>query len=143
MGRGFLTDPFHWLSSQGRRRRLTQRLIAARRSGHGLFLHEWRLSADAVPHSLTEWCRETLSGCRRPWGIGQFDLTIAVSEAEAPGLARTLRLRRLEPSELWSPDGLESRLSGLLPAPSLTEPGLLHVAAALFSWGEAAHRAAG
>lgn len=127
---------------RGRRRRLTQKLIAARRSGHGLFMHEWRTTADAIPDSLTEWCRETLSGCRRPWGIGQFDLTIAVSVIAGVEPPRTLRLRRLEPAELWSADGLSSHLAGILPA-TTPEPGALHVAAALFSWGEAAHLAVG
>jgi hypothetical protein len=82
-----------------------------------------------------------MAGCRRPWGIAHFDLTVAL---ESAGLAkpRTLRLHRLEPSELWTTDGLLARITALMPArPESTDP--LHVAVALFSWGEAAHLAAG
>jgi hypothetical protein len=137
--RGAVAILFQWVSGRVRRRKLAQQLRTARRAGHGLFVHEWRLSPEAVPEQLLGWCRETLAGCRRPWGIAHFDLTIAISAADLAN-PQTLRLSRLEPTELWSADALLARIATLLPArPESAAP--VHVAASLFSWGEAAHAA--
>ncbi len=85
------------------------------------------------------WCRETLAGCRRPWGIAQFDLTVRLS-APAGGPEPVARWRRLEPTALWNTDGLHRYLAELFRDHQPDHA--VYVSAALFSWGEATHAAA-
>lgn len=116
---------------------MSRRLLAARRTGHGRFEHEWRLSTEAAPAELLTWCRETISGCRRPWGIGHFDLSVDFDGAH--GHRRTLKLRHVEPGELWPGDSLQDRFAAVWDgAPA---PATVHVSASLFSWGEATYAA--
>jgi len=133
------------------RRRLRQtaeRLAAARRAGHGLYLREWcdEQQDASLIEVILSWCRETLGGCRRPWGIDQFDLTLACTTPSGEPVRR-LSLRRLRITDLYHGDRLAGDLRTLLfgdreQGESDDRRGVvLHVAAALFSWGDAAHAA--
>jgi hypothetical protein len=85
-----------------------------------------------------QWCRETVGGCRRPWGIDHFDLVVAVRDGTQP---RTIEFKRLRPFDLYHDGDAVARLHRFL-AP-LTHPAAagLPVAVALFSWGDAVHAA--
>jgi hypothetical protein len=90
--------------------------------------------------SIISWARNTLAGCRRPYGIDHFDLTLAF---RAPGdkRMRSLAFDRLRPIDLyqdWLPERLLSTIRQEVEA-GRARP--LAVSAALFSWGEAAHQA--
>ena len=117
---------------------MSKRLLAARRAGHGRFEHEWRVPPEAVAGELLTWCRETISACRRPWGIGHFDLSIAI--ASGHGHRRTLKLRHVEPADLWPGDSLHDRFAAVWDG-VIGPPALVHVSASLFSWGEATYAA--
>jgi hypothetical protein len=130
----------HWRSVR-RRRQLRTRLAEMQQTGEGLHLSDWRLMlAERMhPHDVTPiepilaWCREVLASCRRPWGIDHFDLVLSWRHAdyEPP---RRARLRGLRPADLYGPDHLAARLMALLGGAEA-----VHVAAGLFSWGDAAH----
>jgi hypothetical protein len=127
------------------RRQIAQRLSAARRSGHALYVCDWQLAvptAESDPdHTWVEpvlaWCRDVLAECRRPWGVDQFDLTLAWRSGGS-GRPRRVQLRRLRPLDLYEPVWLANHLAAVYPA---GQPAVVHVAVGLFSWGEALHRA--
>jgi hypothetical protein len=126
-------------------------MAVARRTGAGAYLHEWHVApgfaagADALLESIIEWCRATLGATRRPWGINEFDLAIAVARDGDPS-PRSLSLQRLSPAalygELEGPGAVLEAVRRLLDQRE-GEPGgaIVHVAIALFSWGDAAHAA--
>jgi hypothetical protein len=134
------------------RERAARRLAAARRAGRGLYLHEWDLAVGAegairsaaAAETIAAWCRETLGRCRRPWGLDAFDLTVACA-THGVGGARRMRLRRLRPANLYTPDGVVRQLAAFLAEHGVsstgTDPGPIRVAVALWSWGDAAHAA--
>ena len=123
-------------------------MATARRSAAGAYLHEWQfpsvqgsiVAADAID-SIIEWCRETVGRTRRPWGIHEFDLAIAVARDGDPE-PKSVSLKRLAPTELYSTGALLETLGHLFgsPADDADRP-VVHVAVALFSWGDAAHAA--
>jgi hypothetical protein len=123
--------------------RALEAIKAARRRGEGLKMQDWHLK-DFDPQSpnaleaVIEWCKHTLAECRRPYGINQFDLTLAFRAGNSERV-RSFVLRKLEPIELYR-DGFGERLLHSL---GLTEPhrGPVRLSAAIFSWGDAAHRA--
>jgi hypothetical protein len=128
------------------RRQLAQRLSAARRGGHALYVCDWQLAvptAESDPdHTWVEpillWCRDVLAECRRPWGVDQFDLTLAWRSGGSNGRPRRVQWRRLRPPDLYDSGWLANHLAAVYPA---GQPAVVHVAAGLFSWGEALHRA--
>jgi hypothetical protein len=100
--------------------------------------------ASADLHGLAEsvmlWARQTLAGCRRPYGIDHFDLTLAF-RGESNAKIRSLAFDRLRPMDLyeeWFPERLASLIAKELAG---ARESALSVSAALFSWGEAAHLA--
>jgi hypothetical protein len=121
------------------RRRLRQaarRIAEARRNGQGVYAREWDehgLDAGALGEALLDWCREVIGACRRPFGIDQFDLALAYTDAAGEPASRLYRLR---PIDLYQGSLLEE----LMALAALTEPPR-RLAAALFSWGDAAHEA--
>jgi hypothetical protein len=117
-------------------------MMAARRRGHGVYLREWRYedaepAAETAIDSLIAWCRATHGRTRRPWGIAEFDLALAVSPSQG-ARPRSLRLSRLTPSDLYPGDALRAQLRRFLEA---EQAAAAHLAVALFSWGDAAHAA--
>jgi hypothetical protein len=102
--------------------KVSRQLARARRSGVGVYVNEWLVSADDLARSgsetcveqVLEWCRHTMGQSRRPWGIDHFDLALAVSHPAEHGV-RSLRLRRMRPTDLYSEDGLASRIAEFLP----------------------------
>lgn len=124
------------------RRDIHDRLGRAHRNGKGLYLQEWvardqqpRDTSDVVSELLA-WCRQTMSATRRPYGIDSFDLALAVDEgSERP---RSTRFNRIRPIELYLEGTLDARLSEWLGGCGLRP---VHVAAALFSWGDLADAA--
>jgi hypothetical protein len=125
-----------------RREKLLRALRAARRSGAGVYVHEWHAhETGASPaEAIVAWCRETLAHCRRPWGIAHFDLALGLSGGD--GLpARIARYSRLEPGALYAAGGLESLLQPLFAGAEGGDGGVRHVVVALFSWGDAAAEA--
>ena len=117
----------------------------ARRRGIGLQYQDWQMElrhgseAAALVDSLLAWCKTTLSNCRRPHGIDLFDLTVAFRE-DAGGAARSFRLERLKPLELYQdtlPEMLLQRFGEVIHPKSSQ----LYVTAGFFSWGDAAHKA--
>jgi hypothetical protein len=114
-------------------------MSVACRNGTGIYLQEWvaedQLPRDpgAVVSDLLAWCRQTMSGTRRPYGIDSFDLALAVDEgSETP---RSTRFRRVRPVELYLEGALDAQMAEWM-ASCGRRP--VHVAAALFSWGDIA-----
>ena len=122
-----------------RRGALRRQEGAARAAGKGVYVQEWAASdgaprdRGAVVGDLIEWCRQTISGTRRPFGIDRFDLALAIDTAG--GGPRSTRFKMVRPIELYVEDGLDLRLSSWLAG---FEGSPVNVAAALFSWGDAA-----
>jgi hypothetical protein len=145
-------EPVSILQRFQQRRRLRQvaaQIGQARRTGEGLRLQEWEHSsdvlcsagADAVIDAVLEWCRQTLSGCRRPWGIDYFDLAVAF-RLDGRSQPKSLSFRRLRPTDLYGIGTLRHELAELLCQIAARSPQgpseRFHIAAALFSWGNAA-----
>src|SRR5690349_1803233 len=103
----------------------------ARRHGHGRYTADWPA---AEPQAALAWCRETLAGTRRPWGLARFDATFTAHGDD--GHRHVIRLRGLAPEELWTEGRLHDALTRLGAV-----GGSLH--AALFAWGDAAYAAFG
>jgi hypothetical protein len=102
---------------------------------------EWRLAShesESAGAEVLDWCREVIAGCRRPFGIDAFDLAVACRRSVAHSV-HSLRLLRLRPSDLYS-DGLATQVAALLQQGHI-EGSPVIVAAAIFSWGDAAHEA--
>lgn len=120
------------------------RMQELRRRGHGLKLQDWHVDhfdpdeGHGVVENIVDWCKRTVAGCRRPYGINSFDLMLAfrVGNEEA---VRSLSFLRMKPIELY--DG--SFAMRLLDALGLhvASPAPLRLSAGFFSWGEAAHLA--
>jgi hypothetical protein len=92
--------------------------------------------ADTIVH----WCRETLASSRRPYGVDHFDLSIAFGAA---GSVRNLTFNRLRVQHLYEealPRELVDELGKVAQVAGAT---VVHVAAGLFSWGDAMHQALG
>ena len=127
-----------------RSRRLLDEVKRARAAGVGVYVHEWGADDDdpttpeAMASAVVAWCRETLSGTRRPWGVSDFDiaLSMAGSGSAAP---RSISLRRLAPSDLYPGDSLIDEVRRFLAQTGDAS----HVAVALFSWGDATHQVLG
>lgn len=129
---------------RGRRvRRIVREMAEARRSGRGLYIHEWQLleqSGESPADELLNWCRATLGTCRRPFGIDHFDVSIAVAVG---GVAvQSLQYDKRRPQELYGDSSLIADIYSTIAA-SIADAGsgAVHIAAALFSWGDAAHAA--
>lgn len=120
-----------------------RKMAAARRSGRGFRVHDWTMdlagdSRELVGHIL-EWCREEMGRTRRPYGIADFDFALS-ARLEGSKETTPLAFDRLAPAALY--DGtLERHLAGHFAA--VPSSGRVHVAVALFSWGEAAYEAFG
>lgn len=130
-----------------RRRRLRQRartILAQPCAGSGLYEYEWRAPAHGstiTAATILHWCRETIATTRRPWGIAEFDLALSSS---IEGRQSSLSFRRLAPTDLYPGDSLLSELERFLgpdgpDGPDGTDNSVSHLAAVLFSWGDAAH----
>ncbi len=121
------------------------RLANARRHGEGVHTAEWLLRGgepNAVAEQVLEWCRQTLAGTRRPWGISEFDLALSFRDA-ASRRPRTLRIPASSPASLYVEDsGLGAQVRHFLAeAAGRAAAGPVLVAGALCSWGEVAHAA--
>jgi hypothetical protein len=114
-------------------------MVRARAEGHGVRLGHWHLpnaSSIHAPSHILDWCRNTLAGVRRPFGIDHFDLAVACGNGR--GSVESRRFFKLKATDLYD-DGIAHALSGLVARWAGEEE--LVFAAAIFSWGEAAHRA--
>jgi hypothetical protein len=140
-------EPFIFLTRNARAagpREAARKIADARRKGHGLKVNVWKVESMAAAEmaglvdSIVGWARHTLAGCRRPYGIDQFDLTLALAPG-AGGRMRRLAFDRLRPMDLYQ-ESFPERLASSL-AREAGGMQALSVSAALFSWGEAAHRA--
>jgi hypothetical protein len=116
---------------------LRAKLEKARSCGLGTFVQDWQFTQRGPDDAdvLLAWMRDTLASCRRPWGIASFDLAIAARCEE--DRVRSARFLRIEPAQLYAPDFRETVWARIAPATA----GAYSVSAALFSWGEAVHRA--
>jgi hypothetical protein len=139
-----LVTPIARLAHLRRQRRLTAALHAARAAGYGVFRQEWHLqggeehgTADWAAAIIAEWCRTTLAACRRPWGLSRFDLALAWSAAPGGGEGAA-GFPRLDPSSLYTEDGIEEQIGAWLRERCAFQDGT-RIEAALFSWGEALH----
>lgn len=112
----------------------------ARRAGHGIRLEEWRVAPGEYPSAgdrVLEWCREVVANCRRPFGIDSFDLAIACRHADESSV-QSERFPSLHPLDLYN-GGLATKLAALLQNTRRNSCDMI-IAAAVFSWGEAAHQ---
>ena len=118
-----------------------RKMRAERHAGRGVRLEEWRLTADesssAGAHVL-DWCRDVVANCRRPFGLDSFDLAVAVRQASFSGVV-SHRFLRLRPLDLYS-EGFAAQLTALSGVSRQRQSPVI-IAAAIFSWGDAAHRA--
>jgi hypothetical protein len=120
-------------------------MVRARRAGHGLYVNEWHLDAAAgvsveeLAAQIVDWCRQTIAGCRRPYGIDHFDLALARSRGEQ-GPPRSAEFRDLHPLDLYGESRVNQRVAAFLNAGGFAG-GPVRVAAALYSWGDAAYAA--
>jgi hypothetical protein len=109
----------------------------ARRTGEGVYIEEWDLagSEHSPGDAVLDWCREIIGRCRRPFGIDHFDLALALRPAgSGPPISRLFRLR---PADLYCETATAQMSAFLLGNGSPPA----RIAAALFSWGDAADRA--
>jgi hypothetical protein len=114
----------------------------ARRTGRGVRLKEWHLSAHEASSAVDQvlaWCREVVSNCRRPFGIEAFDLAVACRLGGTSGGVDSHSFLRLRPVDLYT-ERLAKQLNAILVGSRLEESPVI-IAAAIFSWGDAAHRA--
>jgi len=130
---------------RGRRvRRIAREMAEARRSGRGIYLQEWKLgqghTGESFADDIVTWCQTTLGACRRPFGIDHFDVSIAVSVGGVS--VQSLQYARLRPQELYGDSSVINEIYAAI-AGSIADAGsgVVHIAAALFSWGDAAHAA--
>jgi hypothetical protein len=130
---------------RGRRvRRIVREMAEARREGRGIYLQEWRIGEEQGQETFADeilnWCRTTMGTCRRPFGIDHFDVSIAFSSGGVG--VQSLQYAKLRPSELYGDSSLINEIYSAI-AGSITDAGsgVVHIAAAMFSWGDAAHAA--
>ena len=119
-------------------RRAAAEMAQARRSGRGAQVMHWQLSGPngVTAETVLDWCRDVLAKSRRPFGIDRFDLAVAcLSES---GRVRSERFLWLEPAALYAGE-LAPRIVQMTDGQG--EDQTMALAAALFSWGEAANRA--
>jgi hypothetical protein len=121
------------LRRQARRNNLSRRIEQHIRSGVGLYGDEWVL--DRV---------ETMAATRRPYGIDQMALALAVAHPGSEPLASTA-INIFRPVEFYQPGGQRERIEAFLLG---LDPELLNqagapvrVAVTLFSWGDVARAA--
>jgi hypothetical protein len=115
-----------------------QQMVLARAQGRGVRTGAWQIpvsSAHEATGHILDWCRQIMSGVRRPFGIDQFDLAVACGDGR--GTIESRRFLRMRAADLYG-ETLENALRGLA---LQSEQGHLLFAAALFSWGDAAHQA--
>lgn len=123
--------------------RIAASMAAARRRGVGAYVHELHFppesnaSADGILESIVQWCKETVGETRRPCGIGEFDLVLALRRDDSE--THSLSLKHMTPGELYTPAGLVDQLRHFLEMHSVDA--IAQVSIALFSWGDAAHAA--
>jgi hypothetical protein len=130
---------------RGRRvRRIVREMAEARREGRGIYLQEWKIGEEEGQETFADeilnWCRTTMGTCRRPFGIDHFDVSIAFSSGGVG--VQSLQYAKLRPSELYGDSSLINEIYSAI-AGSITDAGsgVVHIAAAMFSWGDAAHAA--
>jgi hypothetical protein len=125
-------------------RRIVREMAEARREGRGIYLQEWKIGEEEGQETFADeilnWCRTTMGTCRRPFGIDHFDVSIAFSSGGVG--VQSLQYAKLRPSELYGDSSLINEIYSAI-AGSITDAGsgVVHIAAAMFSWGDAAHAA--
>lgn len=135
-----------------RRRTITRRIEAHIRSGVGLYGDEWVLdrlpaTADdltALADTVISWVADTMAGTRRPYGIDQMALALAVAHPGSEPLATT-SINVFRPLEFYQPGGQRERIEAFLTGLDLNLLNRLgqpvRVAVTLFSWGDVARAA--
>jgi hypothetical protein len=141
-------EPFSFFGSRRENviERASRGIARARKRGRHMYYGHWHFGIESEAKQVTSavilWCRETLATCRRPFGIDYFDL--AVSFVDGHGRAHdSLALKELRPAILYGAS-LEEKLAEFIEkrvALLTREDRPLHIATALFSWGDAAHEA--
>lgn len=122
-----------------RMNQVVQGMLDARRRGLGLYLGEWTVCASAdAAEPLVLWARRVLGESRRPYGIDHFDLAIAYT-APAGATPDSLELRDLHPSDLYGDGRAVHQISAFIERATRIRSGEVRMAAALYSWGDAAH----
>jgi hypothetical protein len=117
-------------------------------AGTGLRKGEWMLPAGGsdpeqlheIAETIVSWCREQMSGTRKPYGVDQLTLAVACAvPAGTPIASATFGVFR--PIDFHGEDGIASRVVAFVDglaeqtdAPSSP----LRLAAVLFSWGDVA-----
>ncbi len=134
------------LLRQFKARQTARRVLLERRRGTGLHTTEWHLVPEDSPVEgqrlldvVVTWCRQTVGSSRRPWGIDRFDLALAYRHSGEQAV-RSLRLPKLSPKDLYA-DTIANQLARFLHSHVSESRGGIHIAAAIFSWGDAAHAA--
>lgn len=133
-----------FLSKDRQDKKLARQLDEARRKARGLKVCDWQFTPESTPdhghlvESVVEWCRQTMSSTRRPYGVDHFDLVLSLRAGEE---VRNLSFSRLRTLQLYD-DSLYSQVMQTL-ARELRETGsqAVHIAAGLFSWGDALYSA--
>ncbi|MCK9520484.1 MAG: hypothetical protein M0R74_15890, partial [Dehalococcoidia bacterium] len=118
-----------------------RRLSAAFRAGHGRYTNGWSITGDPVEHAeeILAWVRETVAGCRRPYGFAAFDLELSLHGTDAR--PSQLELERWEPTHLYAEGGhLVTQVRAFLSrGAERAAHGPVQVVAVLSSWGDLAH----
>ena len=128
-------------------RDVVRQIMKRREKGKGLVFQNWHFPESKAEDiqdlvdGMLAWCKTTLAGCRRPYGIDLFDLIIAF-RTEEDNRASSLTLPALKPLDLYQ-DELPERLSRRISEALHRSRSSFHVSAGVFSWGEAAHEALG
>jgi hypothetical protein len=124
------------------KQRIQRQLETARRQGQGLKVSEWTSSEPEAPGdlvaSLIEWCKEALAGSRRPYGVDHFDLVLAVRNEDS---VRNLTFSQLHIRQLYEDDLAHQLLALINREVGQAGSAAVHLAAGLFSWGDALHAA--
>ncbi len=140
-----MTNPLQRLL---RRRALRQEVRRALSSGVGLYHSTWRIErskgSDASAHftsDLVAWCRDTLTGMRRPYGLDHVTLAVSVLGEDGRQIA-TASYGVLRPSDFYGSGSAEARIRDTLSRWSddnvFVGSRSERLSAVLFSWGDLA-----
>jgi len=118
-------------------------------AGTGLRKGEWLLPEGSqspedlheTGETIVEWCREQMTGTKKPYGVDQLALAVACAVPGGTPIA-SATFGVFQPIDFHREDGIASRVVAFVESLALdkVEPREtpLRFAAALFSWGDVA-----
>ena len=132
-----------------RRAGLEDEIEACIRAGTGLRQEQWLWTEEQIERpdlvglsdAVVDWCAETMSSFRRPYGIDHVALSVACARPGQPIIA-SATFGVFRPGQFYQGEGPRQQLESFFHSLDLSllnrQAPPLRFAAALFSWGEVA-----